>query len=324
MPEMKLLDRVRNLAALRHLSPRTTEAYLYWIKRFVLYHNKRHPLTMGPPEIHRFLSYLAQSLNVAASTQNQALNAIAFLYQQVLGRNLGDIGSFPRAKTPKRLPVVFSRDEIARVLNALPQPERLMTALLYGSGLRLAECVSLRIKDIDFQNLTINVRHGKGDKDRVTPLPRSCTPELKRQIEFVREIYRKDLAQNYRGTTLPDSLERKYPNAAREFGWQFLFPSSRRCQDPASGFERRHHIDESALQRAVKSAILRAGITKNGSCHSFRHSFATHLLEQGYNIRNVQELLGHADVRTTMIYTHVISGRRPAIRSPLDDPPPQS
>ncbi len=320
MPETKLLDRVRNLAALRHLSPRTTEAYLYWIKRFILYFNKRHPLEMGPAEVHRFLSYLTQSRNVAASTQNQALNAIAFLYQQVLGRDLGEIGQLPRAKTPKRLPVVFSRDEISRVLNALPQPERLMASLLYGSGLRLTECVSLRIKDIDFQALTITVRHGKGDKDRTTPLPRACVPELRRQFELVREIHRRDLAQHCQGATLPESLERKYPNAASEFGWQYLFPSSRRTSDPATGSERRHHIDESALQRAVKSAILRAGITKNGSCHSFRHSFATHLLEQGYNIRNVQELLGHADVRTTMIYTHVLSGRRPAIRSPLDDP----
>lgn len=320
MNKPTLLDQVRTTAALRHLSPRTIEAYTYWIKRFIIFHNKRHPLEMGPPDVHLFLSHLAQVGKVSASTQNQALNAIAFLYHQVLGRELGDIGSFPRAKRPIHLPVVFSPAETQKVLRNLTGPEHLMACLLYGSGLRLTECTSMRVKDLDFERRIILVRGGKGDKDRATILPRTSLPSLHRQLERVTEIHHLDLSAHYAGATFPDSLERKYPAAAKELAWQYLFPASRRCIDPATGRERRHHIDESVLQRAVKTAILRSGIHKNGSCHTFRHSFATRLLEQGYDIRTVQELLGHSDVRTTMIYTHVLTKGGLAVQSPLDEP----
>ena len=319
MQPPKLLDQIRTIASLRHLSPRTSEAYIYWIKRFIIFHNKQHPLTLGTPEVHTFLSHLAQNLNVSASTQNQALNAVAFLYNQVLHHPLGEISELPRAKRPKNLPVVLSPDEIRKVLRCLTGAEFLMAGMLYGSGLRLSECVSLRVKDIDFDGQLIVVRRGKGSKDRVTMLPKNLLPRLQHQIEVVREIHDRDLAENYAGATFPESLERKYPSAAREFPWQYLFPASRRCADSNTGRERRHHIDESVLQRAVKTAILRSGIPKNGSCHTFRHSFATRLLEQGYDIRTVQELLGHSDVRTTMIYTHVLTKGNLAVRSPLDE-----
>ncbi|MDH3253058.1 MAG: integron integrase [Ignavibacteria bacterium] len=320
MQKPKLLDQVRTTAALRHLSPRTTEAYTHWIKRFVLFHNTRHPAEMGALEVRNFLSHLAQVLNVSASTQNQALNALAFLYHQVLQSTLGDIGKIPRAKRPRHLPVVFSRTEAQKVLGNLCNPEHLMASLLYGSGLRLTECTTLRVKDIDFDRRLIMVRRGKGDKDRVTVLARSTMPALHHQIETVSEVHRRDLSAHYAGATLSESLERKYPSAAKELAWQYLFPASRRCVEANTGRERRHHIDESVLQRAVKTAVLRSGIAKNGSCHTFRHSFATHLLEQGYDIRTVQELLGHSDVRTTMIYTHVLTKGGLAVRSPLDTP----
>lgn len=315
----KLLDQVRTSAALRHLSPRTIEAYAYWIKRFVLFHNKKHPLELGPPEIHHFLSYLAQELKVSASTQNQALNAIAFLYNQVLQREMGEINTFPRAKRPKHLPVVFSPAEVQKILANLSGTEHLMTSLLYGSGLRLTECVSLRVKDVDIGRRTITIHQGKGEKDRTTILPRTLIPAIQHQIQNVKDTHRHDLLQNYAGATLPESLQRKYTSAAKELPWQYLFPASRRCVDPKTGLERRHHIDASALQRTVKTAILRSGVPKNGSCHTFRHSFATSLLEQGYDIRTVQELLGHSDVRTTMIYTHVAVRGALAVRSPLDE-----
>jgi integron integrase len=315
----KLLDQVRITATLRHFSPRTAEAYAHWIKRFVLFHHKRHPLTMGGNEVRQFLIHLAETLKVSGSTQNQALNALAFLYHQVLHRPLGDIGPLPHAKVPKRLPVVFSPAEVQTILSHLHYPEHLMTSLLYGSGLRLTECTTLRIKDVDLEKMTITVSDGKGAKDRLTMLPRTCLRELRHQMETVHDLHRQDLARHYAGTTLSASLERKYPNAPREFGWQYLFPASRLVPDPSTGLQRRHHLDESVLQRAVKEALLRSGITKRGSCHSFRHSFATHLLEQGYDIRVVQELLGHKDVRTTMIYTHVLTIRRLSIRSPLDE-----
>lgn len=316
----KLLDQVKNIAALRHLSPRTSETYCQWIKRFILFHHKKHPMEMGAADVHLFLSHLAQVLKVSASTQNQALNAIAFLYHQVLGQELGEIGEIPRARRPKRLPVVFSSAEVMSLLEHLSGPEHLMAGLLFGSGLRLTECTSLRVKDFDFSTRTITVRCGKGGKDRTTMLPKACIPALQRQIKEVMSVRRQDLAANFAGATIPESLVRKYPGAAREAAWQYLFPASRRCVDPASGRECRHHIDESALQRAVKTAILRSGTPKNGSCHTLRHSFATRLLEQGYDIRTVQELLGHSDVRTTMIDTHVLTKGGLAVRSPLDDP----
>ena len=320
MPPPKLLDQVRTVAALRHLSPRTVEAYTHWIRRFILFHKKKHPLTMGAPEVHSFLSHLALSLKVSASTQNQALNAIAFLYHQVLQRELGELDQIPRAKRPKRLPVVFSPTEVRQVLSTMSGTEHLMASILYGTGLRLSECVSLRIKDLDFDERLIYVREGKGDKDRVTMLPQSVIPRLLHQIEVVRDVHHDDVLENYAGATFPEALERKYPAAPKELAWQFLFPASRRCTDPRSGLEHRHHIDESVLQRAVKIAIMRSGILKNGSCHTFRHSFATRLLEVGYDIRTVQELLGHSNVRTTMIYTHVLTKGGLAVRSPLDEP----
>jgi integron integrase len=321
MPEPKLLDQVRTAMNLRHFSLRTQEAYISWILRFILFHKKRHPLEMAEPEILRYLTYLTEERNVSASTQNQALNAILFLYRFVLEKPLGYIGDLPRAKRRKRLPVVFTQEEVRRLLSFLAGPEWLMANLLYGAGLRLLECLELRIKDIDFDSHKIWIRNGKGGKDRVTLLPRTVVPKLQKHIESVRELHKRDLLNGFGETSLPDALARKYVNASKDWGWQFLFPASRLSLDPASGTRMRFHADESSLQRAVHEAILRAGITKRGSCHTLRHSFATHLLENGYDIRTVQELLGHADVRTTMIYTHVRVGGGTAVRSPLDDTP---
>jgi len=317
-PEPKLLDRVRTTAALQHLSPRTIEAYIHWIRRFIFFHNKRHPKDMGAKEVREFLAYITESLSVSASTQNQALNALAFLYHKVLIQDMGQIGQLPHAKTPKRLPTVFSPAEVGKILEFLSEPEHLQVSLLYGAGLRISECLSLRVKDVDFDNGTIFVR-GKGRKDRITVLPKTCIPALQRQIETVRNLLRRDILNDFAGSTLPDALARKYPHAPRELGWQYLFPSRKRCKINSSEGEYRHHTDNSSLQRAITNAIRQSGITKHGSCHTFRHSFATHLLEQGYDIRTVQELLGHKDVRTTMIYTHVTTVRRLNIRSPLDE-----
>ena len=303
----------------RHFSPKTQEAYIHWILKFILFHNKRHPLDMGDDEIRKFLTYLADRRNVSSSTQNQALNSILFLYRTVLQKPPGTITDIPRAKRPRRLPTVFSQAEARKVLSCLNGQNWLMANLLYGSGLRLMECVELRVKDLDFELHQVIVRSGKGEKDRVTIMPRLITRQLQEDVEIVRQMHRKDLADGYGETTLPGALARKYPNAAKEFGWQFFFPASCRVTDAATKTERRHHIDASVLQRAVHEAILRAGIQKTGSCHTFRHSFATHLLENGYDIRTVQELLGHKDVRTTMIYTHVRTGGGKSVRSPLDE-----
>jgi len=319
MPHPKLLDLVRIEMALRHFSPRTQEVYISWIVRFVRFYKYRHPLQMSTAEIHTFLSHLAMQQHVAPSTQNQALNSILFLYKAVLHKDIDAISNLPRANRPKRLPVVFTRDEAHRVINLLEAEPRLMASLLYGSGLRLMECVTLRVKDIDLQSTLIIIRSGKGDKDRVTMLPRSLVPILTRHLARVRDIHTHDLALGHGNTTLPHALARKYPSASIEWRWQYLFASSRRTSDSQTGIEYRHHVDPSALQRAVKAAILRAGITKSASCHTFRHSFATHLLENGYDIRTVQELLGHHDVQTTMIYTHVLNKGGVTVRSPLDD-----
>ena len=315
----KLLDQVRTIAALRHLSDRTTEAYTYWIKRFIVFHGRQHPTTMSAPEIRAFLAYLAESQEVAASTQNQALNAILFLYREILKTDVGEINDIPRAHMPKRLPTVFTRSEVKRVLDYLQGTEFLMASLLYGAGLRLSECTSLRIKDLDFELRAVTIRDGKGEKDRITVLPKSLVEPLKRHIQNLLRLYRSDMSAAWAGATLPDALRKKYPSASRELGWQYLFPASRLTQDHHHHLLQRHHIDESVLQRAVKNAVLRSGITKSGSCHSLRHSFATHLLEQGYDIRTVQELLGHRDVRTTMVYTHVLTKSGLAIHSPLDE-----
>ncbi len=288
-----------------------------WVRRFILFHGKRHPAEMDAPEIQAFLAHLAQEKNVSASTQNQALSALLFLYREVLHKEIDPV-LLPSAKRPERLPTVLTRDEALRLLNHLDGTYKLMAQLLYGSGLRLMECVRLRIKDIDFEYRTITVRDGKGEKDRIVPLPETVIPELRRQTQRVSMLHEEDLAAGDGEVYLPYALAQKYPNAAREFIWQYLFPASRRSVDPRSGKERRHHLDPSGLQRAVKQAAQKAGIQKRVTPHTLRHSFATHLLQAGYDIRTVQELLGHKDVRTTMIYTHVLQRGGLAVRSPLD------
>ena len=317
-PKPKLLDQVRQAIRTRHYSYMTEKAYVGWIKRFIFFHNKRHPAEIGEPEIAQFLSGLAQESHVSASTQNQALNAVLFLYHAVLGKEMGYVGGVVRAKRPKRLPVVLTREEVKSILGLLDGLEWIMGMLLYGAGLRLMECLRLRVKDIDFSRNEIRVRSGKGDKDRVTMLPSAVKEPLLRHLERVRGQYEADVKSGFSGVLLPYALERKYPNAARQWGWQWLFPASKFYVDPQSGKILRHHLHESVLQKAVKEAVKRAGIAKPASCHSFRHSFATELLETGYDIRTVQELLGHTDVTTTMIYTHVLNKGGRGVSSPAD------
>ena len=314
----RLLEEVRQIMMVKHMSPRTIKAYTHWIRRFIVFHGKRHPLGLGSAEIAEFLSHLALRKKVAASTQNQALNALVFLYKNVFRREIGDLDQFVRPKRPKRLPVVLSRPEVERVLQELAGVEWLIASLLYGAGLRILECVCLRVKDIDFDYNQILVRDGKGQKDRVTILPLSLKPTLESQIQKARVRHQKDLAEGLGKAIRPYALKRKYPNAGREWCWQYVFPATRRFSDPQSGRVGRHHLHESVPQRAVRQAIRRAGINKPASCHTLRHSFATHLLESGYDIRTVQELLGHKDVRTTMIYTHVLNRGGRGVRSPLD------
>jgi integron integrase len=316
MPK-KLLDQMRDAIRIKHYSYRTEESYLDWARRFILFHNKRHPAEMGAPEIQAFLAYLATQRNVAASTQNQALSAILFLYREVLHQEI-DTVLLSSAKRAERLPTVLSHAEALQVINQLSGTHKLMAQILYGSGLRLMECVRLRVKDIDFEYKTITVRDGKGEKDRITPLPNSILPDLRRQVQRVRLLHEEDMAVDCGEVYLPHALEKKYPNAARELIWQYLFPAPKRSLDPRSGKERRHHLDPTGLQRAVKEAAKKTAIQKRVTCHSFRHSFATHLLEAGYDLRTVQELLGHKDVRTTMIYTHVLQRGGMAVKSPLD------
>jgi integron integrase len=315
---LKLLDKVRETARVKHLSIRTENAYLQWIKRFILFHHKRHPVEMGENEIRSFLTYLACDKYVSSSTQNQALNAIIFLYSQVLNKQLGSFGDIPRGQRSIRLPVVFSRSEVRIIINHLHGTSKLVAKLLYGSGLRLLEALRLRVKDVDFGNNFIIVRQGKGDKDRHTPLPAQIIRDLRLQIKKVSILHQQDLAEGYGDAILPDALHEKFKNASHEIGWQYIFPSSQRSIDPRTGAVIRHHIHVTSIQRAVADAVQQAGIQKKGSCHSFRHSFATHLLESGYDIRTVQELLGHSDVRTTMIYTHVLNRKGLTVRSPLD------
>jgi integron integrase len=314
----KLLDRVRWHLRLKHYSIRTEQAYVDWIRRYILFHHKRHPNEMGEKEITRFLTHLAVEKNVAASTQNQAFSALLFLYQQVLGRKLDFIDNVQRVKRPAKIPVVLTSDEARLVLDELTGEYRLMAELLYGSGLRLLECLRLRVKDVDFGYGQITVRDGKGLRDRVTLLPESLRQPLQLHLQRVRQIHERDLAHGRGHAYLPFALKRKYPNAERSWGWQYVFPANKLTTDPRSGGRRRHHVSEKNLQNAVKGAITRAGIQKAASCHTFRHSFATHLLEARYDIRSLQELLGHKDVSTTMIYTHVLNKPGLAIRSPLD------
>jgi integron integrase len=314
----KLLDQMRDTIRTKHYSYRTEETYLDWARRYILFHQKRHPAEMGATEIQAFLAHLASERTVAASTQNQALSAILFLYREVLRKEIEPI-LLSSAKRPERLPTVLTHEEVLRVINHLSGTHKLMAQLLYGSGLRLMECIRLRMKDIDFEYKAITVRDGKGEKDRVAPLPDTITADLKRQMERARILHEQDLAEGYGEVYLPDALQRKYPNAARDLLWQYIFPAAKRALDPRSGVERRHHLDETALQRTVKQATQKAGVHKRVSCHTFRHSFATHLLQNGYDIRTVQELLGHKDVRTTMIYTHVLQRGGLAVKSPLDN-----
>ncbi|MFN2455903.1 MAG: integron integrase [Pyrinomonadaceae bacterium] len=314
----KLLDQTRDLMRVRHLSLRTEESYLAWIKQYILFHHKRHPKEMGAAEVSAFLSYLAISRHVAASTQNQALSAILFLYREVLAVELDWITEIERAKKPRRLPVVFTKAEVQAVLLRLSDTKWLMASLLYGSGLRLMECIRLRVKDIDFGSRQLTVRDGKGGKDRVTMLPESLAEPLSRHLARVHALHSEDLRQGFGSVYLPYALARKYPQAEREWMWQFVFPARKRSIDPRTGKTQRHHLAETVLQRAVKDAVKSSGVSKPGSCHTFRHSFATHLLEAGYDIRTVQELLGHADVSTTMIYTHVLNRGGRGVRSPLD------
>ena len=314
----RLLESVRAALRLRHYSRRTEEAYVDWIRRFVLACGKRHPGEMGAAEVTGFLSALATSGRVSASTQNQALAAILFLYREVLGRQLPWLDDIVRAKKPRRLPVVLTREEVAAVLKHLEGVPRLMAMLLYGSGLRLLECARLRVKDEDFASNQILVRAGKGDKDRTTMLPAVAKAGLARHLDRVKEQHHRDLGAGAGRVELPGALARKYPNAGREWGWQWFFPATRLYRDAETGEQRRHHLHESVLQRAVRQAVFRARLTKPASCHTLRHSFATHLLEDGYDIRTVQELLGHKDVSTTMIYTHVLNRGWGAVRSPAD------
>lgn len=318
MVKSNLLDQVRRLIRVKHYSIRTEEAYVNWIKRFILFHGKRHPVEMGEAEMSRFLSHLAVEEKVSASTQNQALSAVLFLYRDLLKRDVGWLDDVERAKKPTRLPVVLSKEEAKAILIRLEGVKWLMANLLYGSGLRLMECIRLRVKDLDFQYNQIAVRDAKGQKDRVTMLPDSLQEPLQRHLQRVKAIHEQDLKEGFGEVYLPFALERKYSDANTEWGWQYVFPASKRSKDPRTGKERRHHIAETVLQKAVKSALRLTGITKNASCHTFRHSFATHLLEEGYDIRTIQELLGHKDVSTTMIYTHVIKQGGKGVKSPLD------
>lgn len=314
----KLLDQVRQKIRIKHYSIRTEQAYVDWIRRYILYHQKRHPQDMGKPEIEQFLTHLAVERNVAASTQNQALSAILFLYKEVLQQDIGWLDGMEHAKRPARLPVVLTVTEVRAVLAHLDGRHRLMANLLYGSGLRLMECVRLRVKDLDFEYRQLTVRDGKGQNDRRTLLPESLIEPLKTHLADVKIVHDQDLQEGFGDVYLPFALARKYPNAGREWGWQYVFPASRRSIDPRSELERRHHLEEQTLQRAVKDAVRTAGIAKPASCHTLRHSFATHLLMAGYDIRTIQELLGHKDVSTTMIYTHVLNRGGRGVASPLD------
>lgn len=314
----KLLDQVRDKIRVKHYSIRTETQYIQWIKRFIYFHGKRHPREMGATEVEAFLSYLAMEGNVSASTQNQALSALLFLYREVLGIVLPWMDTMVRAKKPQRLPSVLTRAEVAQVLERMEGAYGLMARLLYGTGMRLMECCRLRVKDIDFSQREILIRDGKGAKDRVTMLPEALIAPLKEHLAKRRRLYDDDFTKGMAEVYLPDALARKYPKAANEWIWQYVFPSGSYSVDPRSGNERRHHIDEKLLQRAMKRAVGASGITKFATPHTLRHSFATHLLEGGYDIRTVQELLGHSDVSTTMIYTHVLNKGGRGVVSPLD------
>jgi len=314
----ELLEKISTIMRVRHYSKRTEEAYIHWIIRYIRFHNTMHPLQLGHNHAEQFLTSLAVNDKVSASTQNQALNALLFLYKDVLHTPLDHLANVTRANRTIRIPIVFTPTEVKTILSHLKGTTFLVSNLLYGSGLRLLEALRLRIKDLDFQSHSIIVREGKGNKDRRTVLPVSIIPRLKIHMEKGRAVHLDDLAEGFGEVHLPDQLSKKFPDAARSWEWQYLFPATRFSVDPETKKKMRHHIEESHIQREIKKAITAAEITKGGSAHTFRHSFATHLLENGYDIRTVQELLGHADVRTTMIYTHVLNKGGLAVRSPLD------
>ncbi|HVU82425.1 MAG TPA: integron integrase [Rhodanobacteraceae bacterium] len=317
--EPKLLDQVRARCRSLHYSLRTEDTYIHWIKRFILFHGKRHPRDMGSVEVEQFLTHLATQRNVSASTQNLALSAILFLYREVLERKLSWVDDVTRAKKPQRLPTVLTRKHVDAVLDALePGVPALVVRLLYGTGMRLMEGVRLRVKDVELERREIIVRDGKGGKDRVTMLPEALVEPLRAQLAHRRKIFEQDFREGRADVWLPGALARKYPHAPREWGWQYLFVADRLSADPRSGAVRRHHLNEQQVQRVVKAAAALVRIAKPVSPHTLRHSFATHLLESGYDIRTVQELLGHADVSTTMIYTHVLNRGGRGVRSPLD------
>ncbi len=319
----RLLDRVRTACRVRHYSIRTEAAYTSWAKRYCLFHRTasgepRHPEAMGAPEVAAFLEHLAVDRNVAASTQNQALAALLFLYDAVLGTPLASVGEFVHAKRPKRLPVVLTREEVRAVLAEMRGTQLLIASLLYGSGLRLLEALRLRVKDVDIASGVLTIREAKGDRDRVTVLPESLGVDLAARLESVRLAHEQAVREGHGSVYLPSALATKYPAAATDLAWQYLFPSARPSTDPRSGARQRHHLSESTVQRAVKAAARAAGVPKPVSPHAFRHSFATHMLERGADIRTVQELLGHKDVRTTEIYTHLLNRGIPGVTSPLD------
>jgi integron integrase len=314
----KLLDKVRDKLRVKHYSIRTEQTYVHWIKRYIFFHGKRHPKELGARDIESFLTHLAVAGKVSASTQNLAKSSLLFLYREVLEIQLPWLENVTQAKAPKRLPVVLTVSEVQSVLSRLTGTHALIASLLYGGGMRLMEAVRLRVKDVDFARHEILVREGKGFKDRVTMLPEAIVVPLKAHLVKVKALHKEDLAQGYGEVYLPFALDKKYPNAGREWGWQYVFPSKNLSVDPRSGKKRRHHVDEKGVQRAVKQAVRDAELTKPATPHTLRHSFATHLLQSGYDIRTVQELLGHSDVSTTMIYTHVLNKGGKGVVSPLD------
>jgi len=318
MAEPTLMDRVRGALRSRHYSTRTEQAYLLWIRRFIVYHEGQHPSEMGEAEVNEFLTHLAMTQKVSSSTQNQALSALVFLYKRVLNQPLGLLSDVVWAKTPRRLPVVLTRDEVRDILGRLDGSVWLMVSLMYGTGMRLSEVLELRVLDIDFPRSEITIRNGKGAKDRVTMLPQSLRTPLQVHLRQVQTIHGKDLADGWGRVWLPESLGRKYPNAASEWRWQWVFPQERRWCNPDTGEQGRHHVHPTVLQRQVKDAVRHAGVVKRVGCHTFRHSFATSLLDAGYDIRTIQELLGHKSLNTTMIYTHVLNKGGHGVRSPMD------
>jgi integron integrase len=320
----RLLDLVRDAIRRLHYSYRTEQSYIHWIKRFIYLHGKRHPAEMGAVEVTAFVTHLAKERSVASATQNQALSSLLFLYGHVLAQPLPWMDGIDRAKTPVKVPVVLTREEVRAMLAQLEGTKWLMAGLLYGGGLRLRECLKLRVKDVDFGYKQITVRDGKGSKDRVTMLPAALVEPLRQHLVRVKRLHERDLEEGYGAVEVPFAIERKYPKAPRDWGWQYVFPSIKRSTDPRTGVIRRHHVFDSVLPRALSAAARAAGVVKPVGSHTLRHSFATHLLQSGYDIRTVQELLGHSDVSTTMVYTHVLNKGGQGVRSPLDfgDPTP--